>query len=147
MPIYLLPYILVHYYLYNPRDTYALALPLTLNLSFEASSFPSLFEDNASPTSSLTAPPSLTPCKFCLGYILCCVFVCYHLNPCHPSIFTLMLIMYPHFKDSSPISVQECCLTPPRSCSFLIPLSRCKSYLNSIFWCAFACYLLYLCNH
>jgi hypothetical protein len=37
----------------------------------------------------------------------------YHLNPCHPSIFTLMLIMYPYFKASSPISVQECCLTHP----------------------------------
>jgi hypothetical protein len=24
-----------------------------------------------------------------------------------------MLIMYPYFKASSPISVQECCLTPP----------------------------------
>ena len=42
-----------------------------------------------------------------------CVFVCYHFNPCHPSTFTLMLIMYLYFKASSPISVQECCLTHP----------------------------------
>jgi hypothetical protein len=35
------------------------------------------------------------------------VFVHYHLNPCHPSIFTLMLIMYLHFKAASPISFQE----------------------------------------
>jgi hypothetical protein len=41
------------------------------------------------------------------------VFVCYHLNPCHPSIFTLMLIPYLHFKASSPILVQECFLTHP----------------------------------
>jgi hypothetical protein len=147
MPIYLLPFILVCYYLENPRDIYAFAFLLTLNLPFEASSFPSLFGDNASSISSLTALPSLTPCKFCLIYILCCVFVRYHLNPCHPSIFTLMLIMYQYFNDSSPISVQESCLTPPHSCSFPIPLLCCKSCLNSIFWCAFACYLLYLCNH
>jgi hypothetical protein len=119
----------------------------TLNLPFKASSFSSLFEDNASPTSPLVAPPSLTPCKYCLKYILCCVFARYHPHPCHPSIFTLMLIPCLHFKASSLVSVQECCLTPPRSCSFPIPLSRFKSCLNSIFWCAFACYLLYLCNH
>ena len=41
------------------------------------------------------------------------MFVCYHLNPCHPSIFTFTLIMYPYFKASSPISVQECCFTHP----------------------------------
>jgi hypothetical protein len=107
MPIYLLSYIIVHYYLQNPRDIYALAFLLTLNLPFEASSFPSLFGDSASPTSSFTAPPSSTPCKFCLKYILGCVFDCYHLNPCHPLIFTLMLIMYPYFKAASPISFQE----------------------------------------
>jgi hypothetical protein len=80
-------------------------------------------------------------------YILCCVFVCYHLNPCHPSISTWMFILSLHFKASSPISVQECCLTPSCSCSFPIPLSRCKSCLNSIFWCAFIGYLLYPCHH
>jgi hypothetical protein len=86
MPIYLLPYILVCNYLYNPRDTYALALLLTLNLPFEASSFPSLFEDNASPTSSLIAPPSLMPRKFCLKYILGCVCLLspYPLSPLDP---------------------------------------------------------------
>jgi hypothetical protein len=35
------------------------------------------------------------------------------INPYHPAIFTLMLIMYLHFNDSPPISVQECCLTHP----------------------------------
>ena len=75
----------------NPCNIYTLTFTLTLNLPFKASSFPSLFEDNASPTSSLTTPPCLTPCKFCLKYIMCCVFVCYHLNPCHPLTFTLML--------------------------------------------------------
>jgi hypothetical protein len=119
---------------------------LTLNLPFKASSFPSLLRDNDSSISSSIAPPSSTPCKFCLKYILYCVFVRYDFNPCHPSIFTSMLIMYPYFKASSPISVQKCCLTPPRSCSLPVPLSRCKPCLNSIFWCAFACYLLYLCN-
>jgi hypothetical protein len=29
----------------------------------------------------------------------------------------------------------------------LFPLSRGTSCLNSIFWCAFACYLMYPCNH
>jgi hypothetical protein len=95
----------------NPRDTYALAHMLILNLPFKANSFSSLFEDNASPTSPLIAPPSLTSCKFCLKYTPSCVFVCYHLNPCHPSIFTSMLIPYLQFKACSPISVQECCLT------------------------------------
>jgi hypothetical protein len=78
-----------------------------LNLSFEASSFPSLFEDNASSISSLTAPPSLTPYQIFLKYILCCVIAHYHLNPCHPSIFTMLLILHLHFKASSPISFQE----------------------------------------
>jgi hypothetical protein len=96
MSIYLLSYILARYYLSNPHDIYALAFLLTLDLPFEAFPFPSLSEDNASSISSLTAPP-LTPCKFCLKYILCCVFDCYHLNSCHPSIFTLMLIMHPYF--------------------------------------------------
>jgi hypothetical protein len=91
---------------FNPCNIYTLTFMLTLNLPFKASSFPSLFEDNASPTSPLIDPPYLTPCKFCLKYILCCVLVCYHLNPCHPSIFTLMLILYLHFKASSPISVE-----------------------------------------
>ena len=61
-------------------------------------------------------PPSSTPCKFCLKinkYIFGCVFDCYHLNPCHPSIFTLMIIMYPYFKAASPILFQEWCLTHP----------------------------------
>jgi hypothetical protein len=84
-----------------------------LNLPFQASPFPYLFDDNASSISSLTTPPSVTPCKFYPKYILCYVFVCYHLNPCHPSIFTLVLIPYLHFKASSPISAQECCLTHP----------------------------------
>jgi hypothetical protein len=47
------------------------------------------------------------------------VVVRYHLNPYHPSIFTLMLILYVHFKAPSPISFQEWCLTHPalvRSC-------------------------------
>ncbi len=57
----------------NPRDIYALAFMLTLNLPFKASSFSSLFEDNASPTSPLIASPSLMPRKFCLKYILGCV--------------------------------------------------------------------------
>jgi hypothetical protein len=43
---------------------------LILNLPFKASSFSSLFEDNASPTSPLIASPSLMPHKFCLKYIL-----------------------------------------------------------------------------
>jgi hypothetical protein len=110
MLIYLLFYILVHY---NPRDISALAFLLTLKLPFEDSSFPSLFEDNASPTSPSIASPSLTPCKSCLKYTLYCVFVRYHPNPCHPSIITLMLILYQHFKATFPISFQECCLTHP----------------------------------
>jgi hypothetical protein len=61
----------------------------------------------------LIASPSLTPCKFCLKYILDCVFVRYHLNPCHPSIFTLILITYLHFKAACPISFQEWRLTRP----------------------------------
>jgi hypothetical protein len=92
----------------------------------------------------IDCPPFSMPCKFCLKYLLSCVFVRRHLNPCHLLIFTLMLILPLYFKASSPIPVQECCPTPPRSCSFPIPLSRCKSCLNSIFWCAFSCYLLYL---
>jgi hypothetical protein len=35
------------------------------------------------------------------------VFVCYNLNPCHPLIFTMMLILHLHFKASSPNSFQE----------------------------------------
>ena len=57
----------------NPRDTYALAHMLILNLPFKACSFSLLFEDNASPTSPLIASPSLMPHKFCLKYILGCV--------------------------------------------------------------------------
>jgi hypothetical protein len=124
MPIYLLSYILICYYLQNHHDIYALALLFILNLSFEASSFPSLFEDNASSISSLTAPPSQTPCKLFLKYILCRVFVRYHLNPCHPSICTLMIIMYPYFKASSHILVQECCLTP--SPLLFVPFLLCR---------------------
>jgi hypothetical protein len=41
------------------------------------------------------------------------VFACYHLNPCHPLIFTMMLSLYLHFKAASPISFQERCLTHP----------------------------------
>jgi hypothetical protein len=105
----------------DPRDIYSLAFLLTLNLSFEVSSFPSMFGDNASSISSLTAPSSLTRCKFCLKYILCCVFARYQPHPCHPSIFTLMLISYLHFKASSLVLVQECVLPLPalvRSLSF-----------------------------
>jgi hypothetical protein len=91
----------------NPRDTYALVHMLTLNIPFKASSFPPPVRDNASPTSPLVASSSLMPCKFCLKYVLCCVFVHYHFNLCHPSIFTLMLIMYLHFKAASPILFQE----------------------------------------
>jgi hypothetical protein len=77
----------------NPRDIYDLAFLLTLNLPFKASSFPSLFEGNASPTSSLTASPSLTPCKFCLKTLcVVCLFVI-TLTLVTPSIFTLMLIV------------------------------------------------------
>jgi hypothetical protein len=100
MPIYLLlhPCLLSPL---NPCDIYALTSMLTLNLPFKVSSSPSQFEDNASPTSPLVAYPSLTPCKSCIKYILCCVFACYHLNPCHFSIFTLVLILYLHFKAFS----------------------------------------------
>jgi hypothetical protein len=98
---------------FNPSNIYTLTFKLTLNLPFKASSFPSMFRDNASPTLPLVASPYLTSCKSCLKYILCCVFVYYHLNPCHPSTFTLMFILYQHFKAPSPISVQECCLTHP----------------------------------
>jgi hypothetical protein len=59
----------------NPRDTYALAHILILNVPFKASSFSSLFEENASPTSPLIASPSLMPHKFCLKYILGYVFL------------------------------------------------------------------------
>jgi hypothetical protein len=82
---------------FNPCNIYTLTFMLTLNLTFKASSFPSLFKGNASPTSPLTAPPLLTPSKFCLKYILCCVFARYHPHPWRPSIFTLMLIPYLHF--------------------------------------------------
>jgi hypothetical protein len=111
MPIYLLPYILIRYYLLNPCDIYVLAFLLTLNLLFEASSFPSLFGDNASSISSSTTPSSLKPCKFCLEYILCRMFDHYHPHPWRPSIFTLMLIPSLHFNAPSLVPVQECCLT------------------------------------
>jgi hypothetical protein len=92
------------------------------------------------------------PCKFCLKYICCWVFVYYHLNPCHPSIFTLMLILHLHFKASSPILVQECCLTHPTlrhslflclvaslsffyiTVTFVITGSWLDAYLRSAFW-------------
>jgi hypothetical protein len=97
---------------FNPCNIYTLTFMLTLNLPFKESSFPSLFEVNASPTSPLIALSSLMPCKFCLKYILCCVFVCYHLNPCHPSIFTLMLILSLPFKNLLfSISTREWCST------------------------------------
>jgi hypothetical protein len=73
---------------FSPCNIYTLAFALTLNLLFKTSSFPSLFEDNASSNSLLTAPPSLTPCNSYLKYVLYCVFDCYHLNPCHPLILT-----------------------------------------------------------
>jgi hypothetical protein len=57
----------------NTRDTYALAHVFILNLPFKACSFPSLFEDNASPTSPLIASHSLIPHTFCLKYLLGCV--------------------------------------------------------------------------
>jgi hypothetical protein len=41
----------------NPCNNYTLFM-FNLNLPFKASSFPSVFEDHASPTSSLIAPPS-----------------------------------------------------------------------------------------
>jgi hypothetical protein len=118
---------------------------LLLNLPFKAFSFSSLFEDNASPTSPLIASPSLMPRKFCLKYILGC-FCQLSPYPCHPSIFTLMLIIYLHFNDSPPISVQECCLIHPALDHSLF-LCRAKSLaLTRSFGCAFACYLPYLCN-
>jgi hypothetical protein len=103
----------------NPCNIYTHVFTLTLNLPFEASPFASLSGDNASSISSPIAPPSLTPCKSYLKYILYCVFVRYHLNPCHPLNFNMMLILHLHFKASSPIPIQECCLTPPCSCSSL----------------------------
>jgi hypothetical protein len=91
---------------FNPCNIYTLTFTLTLNLPFKTSSFPYLSEDNASPASPLVASPSLTPCKSCLKDILCCVFVCYHLNPCHPSIFTLILILHLHCILKPPLSFQ-----------------------------------------
>jgi hypothetical protein len=55
----------------KPCNIYTLTFMLTLNLPLKAYYFPSMFEDNASYISSLTTPPSLTLCKFCLKYILC----------------------------------------------------------------------------
>jgi hypothetical protein len=95
-----------------------------------------------------------------LNYIHWLCLFCYHLNPFHPSIFTLMLIMYLYFKASSPIWVQECCLTPPAlirslflyrvaslvlsrsfgvlfpvtSCTFVITRSFHDAYLMPTFW-------------
>jgi hypothetical protein len=150
MPIYLLSYILVLYYLKNSLNIYALAFLLTLNLPFKASSFSSLFEDNASPTSPLIASPSLMPCKSCIKYILCCMFVRYHLNPCHPLIFTLVLIMYPYFKASLPFQFKSVVLPLPalvrslflcrvarlvltRSFGVLLPVTSCTFVITRSF--------------
>jgi hypothetical protein len=123
---------------FNPCNIHTLTFMLTLNLPFNAFSFPSLYEDNASPTSPLIAPLSLMSCKFCLKYLLCCVFAHYHLHPCHPLIFTLMLIPYLHFKASSLVSVQECCLNH-------LALSRSLSSAT-LQVLAFVGYHPYLCN-
>jgi hypothetical protein len=52
---------------------------LTLNLSFKSLPFPSTqFESCELPISPLIYFHSLSPYKFCLNSILCCVFICYH---------------------------------------------------------------------
>jgi hypothetical protein len=112
---------------------------LTLNLPLKACSFPSLFEDNASPTSPLIVSPSSMHCKFCLKYVLCCVFVRYHLNPCHSSIFTLMLILPLHFKAPPLVPLQECYLTHPL---LVVPFSSVTLQVLAFIW-----YHPYLCNH
>jgi hypothetical protein len=73
----------------------------------------------------------LTPCKSCLKYTLYCVFVRYHPNPCHPSIITLMLILYQHFKATFPISFQECCLTHPL---LVVPSSSAALLVVAFVW-------------
>jgi hypothetical protein len=52
---------------------------LTLNLSFKSLPFLSTqFVSCELPISPLISFPSLSPYKFCLNSILCCVFICYH---------------------------------------------------------------------
>ena len=51
----------------------------TLNLSFKSLPFLSTqFESCKLPISPLISFSSLSPYKFCLNSILCCVFICYH---------------------------------------------------------------------
>jgi hypothetical protein len=75
---------------------------------------PCHFANLASTTSPLIVSRSLMSCKSCLKYILCCVFVYYHLNPCHPSIFILMLILGLLFGISSFLSQLESGVIPIR---------------------------------
>jgi hypothetical protein len=93
----------------NPRDIYSLALMLTLNLPFKISSLPPQSKNCNLPTFPWSYP---LPCHLrAFNSILCCAFALYYLYLSHLSIFTLMLILYLHFKSPSPVSVQDCCLT------------------------------------
>jgi hypothetical protein len=121
---------------FNPCNIYTLTYKLTLNSPFKASSFPSLFEGNASPTSPLTASPSLTPCRFCQKTsCVVCLFVI-TLTLVTPSIFTLMLIVslllgIPPFS----VSTREWCSTHYAlgRTLFLVAYNDCY---NSILYCA-----------
>jgi hypothetical protein len=112
----------------NPRGTYALAHMLILNLHFKATSFSSLSEDNTSPTSPLIAFPSLMPHRFFFlntSFVVCLSVITLTLVILRSLLWCLSCTCI--LKPPPPISFQECCLTPPRSCSFPIPMSRCKS--------------------
>jgi hypothetical protein len=107
--------------------TLVISMPLSSFLPWTYPFKPPLLHPCLRITPHLSHHWLLTPYKSCLKYIFGCVFDYYHLNPCHPLIFTLMLIMYPYFKAASPISFQEWCLIHPALVRFPFPPSCCKS--------------------
>jgi hypothetical protein len=106
----------------------------TLNLSFKSLPFLSTqFESCELPISPLISFHFLSPYKFCVNSIPCCVFVCYHPHlVVHRSCLDTHLYSY-SLKIPSPTSIWEwlfTCLALGRTLSFSI----CRSYLSSILY-------------
>jgi hypothetical protein len=106
---------------------------LTLNLSFKSLSFIlRKFESCELPISSLISFHFLSPYKFCVNSIPCCIFCLLSPSPCHPSVLPRYSSLFLLFKNPlSSTSIWERQLTYlalGRTLSF----STYRSCLNSI---------------
>jgi hypothetical protein len=106
---------------------------LTLNLSFKSLSFIlRKFESCELPNSSLISFHFLSPYKFCVNFIPCCIFYLLSPSPCHPSVlpwYSSLFLLFKNLLSSTSIwEWQFTYLALGRTLSFSI----CRSCLNSI---------------